>query len=86
MSSYISTPYTPMRKSFVDPAPAWGIDKGDGAIFVRCGGCRKCIDLPHEIAADGTVSPSVICECGWHVHLQLQDYFNYLDRFKKEKA
>ena len=34
-------------------------------------------DLDHTIAADGTVSPSVVCPeggCGWHEHVQLEGW------------
>jgi len=72
--NYEIVPFTDLRKSFIEPKPAWGIEKGDGAVFVRCGVCGKCIDLPHSIADDGTVSPSVVCACGWHVHIKLQNW------------
>ncbi len=74
-----TVPFTLIRKSFVDPTPAWGIDKGDGGVFVRCGQCGKAVDLheQHTIAADGTVSPSVHHDepgCGWHVHIKLEGW------------
>lgn len=49
----------------------------DGA-NITCGGCGRGIALcNHTIAADGTVSPSVVCPhpgCGWHVFLRLDGW------------
>lgn len=74
----IEVPFTEVRKSFVDPSPAWGVDKGDGSIFVRCGDCKKCIGLPHMVDDNGIVSPSVHHDdgenCQWHVHIKLLDW------------
>lgn len=31
----------------------------------------------HEISAEGTVTPSVVCsvkDCGWHEHIKLEDW------------
>lgn len=75
----IEIPFIEVRKSFVDPSPAWGVDKGDGGIFIRCGDCKKCINLvSHKINDDGVVSPSVHHDegsyCQWHVHIKLLDW------------
>src|SRR5882762_8866810 len=77
MSGRIIVPFTEHRKSFEHPAPAWGRDKGSGEIFIRCGGCGKCIDLDHQVAANGDVTPSVwhdSPDCGWHVHITLEGW------------
>lgn len=35
---------------------------------VTCGGCGASMRLDHDVAADGTVSPSLDCPgCSWHV-------------------
>lgn len=47
---------------------------------VTCPQCRRGFSIGggqpfgscHTVAADGTISPSVVCPgCGWHVHAQL---------------
>lgn len=49
----------------------------DGAC-IECGGCGHGMALSkHEIAADGTVTPSVVCPyvgCGWHVFIRLEGW------------
>lgn len=50
-------------------APSWWLD--GKAVIVRCN-CGAALLLDHEIAADGTVTPSlwhseVQGACGWHV-------------------
>lgn len=69
----------------VPPAPAWGTAP-EGKVWVRCPECRTSpmISESHEIAADGTVSPSIWHQCGtsgandsgadWHVFGKLLDY------------
>lgn len=44
---------------------------------VTCLDCGKSYALDHEIAADGTVTPSVACPtdgCKWHVHIVLDGW------------
>jgi hypothetical protein len=75
--SDILVPFTEVRRSFAEPKPAWGIDKGSGEVFIRCGGCGQCLNLDHEILSDGTVRPSVHHDnpdCGWHVFVTLEGY------------
>lgn len=79
MSDVVQIPRVPVRRSFVDPKPAWGRDSG-GTLFLRCA-CGLCMGLDdHTVAADGTVSPSLHHPddahggCGWHVFGRLLDW------------
>lgn len=63
------------RKRNVEPMPAWGRSEG-GDVWIRCK-CGTPMSLDHEIAADGTVTPSLwhdTPECGWHVHGKLEGW------------
>jgi len=58
--------------------PSWrGLRLADGtrSASVACAQCGLSSTLTgHEIAADGTVTPSLQCPhkgCSWHVHVQL---------------
>lgn len=65
-----------MRRSGKQYAcPAWGRDLY-GDLWVRCV-CGLAMSLDHEVAADGTITPSIHHDdsaCGWHVHGILLDY------------
>lgn len=64
-----------LRRSMAPPMPAWGADER-GAVWVRCV-CGEVMDLDHEVAADGSVSPSLWHDdpgCGWHVSARLLDW------------
>jgi hypothetical protein len=39
----------------------------------QCGAYGQLLgpDASHQVAADGTVSPSVLCDCGWHEMVRL---------------
>lgn len=46
-------------------------------VFVSCPGCGQSASMSdHTIAADGTVTPSVVCpfECGFHDMVRLRDW------------
>lgn len=42
-------------------------------IMISCPQCGTVAGLDHDIASDGTVTPSVICPigCGFHDHVRL---------------
>lgn len=46
--------------------------------YVACPECHEAAGLhDHDIADDGTVSPSVVCPhpgCSWHVWIKLKDW------------
>lgn len=52
----------------------------DKSIYARCGDCHSILTIDsHEIASDGSVSPSVVCPytkegCKWHVIMKLDDW------------
>lgn len=63
----------------------WWWMKGQAGPTVSCPVCQKLHMLPlvavggeelfHAIAADGTVSPSVICtRCDWHDRIRLEGW------------
>jgi len=63
------------RKRNIEPMPAWGKD-ASGAVWVRCK-CGLPMDLDHEIALDGQVTPSLWHDdprCGWHVRAKLEGW------------
>jgi hypothetical protein len=51
-------------------------------LSVKCALCGRCATLKqpsggHDIAADGTVTPSIVCPyapCSWHVWAKLLDW------------
>lgn len=57
----------------------WRPGRADGrrTASMACPGCGKVASLSgHEIAADGTVTPSVACayDCGFHEYVQLEGW------------
>lgn len=56
----------------------WAITRTPTEAKVRfcCPKCRGMGDLTetHEIASDGTVSPSVVCDCGFHDLVKLEGW------------
>lgn len=66
-----------------DCAPGtWWWTRGQAGPTVSCPGCQALhlLDLQdkdegHAVAADGTVSPSVVCTaCGWHKDIRLEGW------------
>lgn len=58
-----------------------GVAKGHwhryvNSVWIRCPKCSYAAALDHEIAADGTVTPSVECPsgCGFHDAVKLADW------------
>jgi hypothetical protein len=65
-----------------------GVEAGDAAVVsVKCPHCARASSLRivdtdgtaegHDIASDGTVSPSVVCpypDCAWHTFVRLADW------------
>ncbi len=50
---------------------------GERTARIRCPGCGEFGSLEnHEIAADGSVSPSVVCptDCGFHELVKLENW------------
>jgi hypothetical protein len=46
-------------------------------VMIWCPKCGMRSYLDHEIAGDGTVTPSVVCPwrgCDWHVHVKLDKW------------
>lgn len=50
------------------------------AVFVTCPICHRTSTILHAIAADGTLSPSLVCghvkthKCSWHVFARLEGW------------
>lgn len=50
-------------------------DGGSLSAIVFCPDCKNAGFLKdHTIEGDGTVSPSILCQCGWHVWARLLDW------------
>lgn len=48
-----------------------------GSVRVACPGCKVSYYLDHEVAADGTVSPSLDCPttgCNFHERVKLEGW------------
>lgn len=46
-------------------------------VFVECPGCHTVAPLNHDVADDGTVSPSLDCpfdDCSFHDHVKLEGW------------
>jgi hypothetical protein len=50
------------------------IGESNSATFVCPECCRLGTLIAHQIADDGTVSPSVECECGFHEWIKLEGW------------
>jgi hypothetical protein len=53
------------------------IETGIIGAWIRCPGCKKVAPLDHEIAKDGSVTPSVVCPhegCSFHDFIKLEDW------------
>jgi hypothetical protein len=62
-----------------NPKPGeWYMETGPGEAkaIVVCPKCGHWARLNHEIAEDGTVTPSLICPyaCGWHDWVKLEGW------------
>jgi len=64
------------------PRGSWWV-AGNDHVSVKCPLCGGCASLKrpngegHDIGADGTVSPSIVCPytpCAWHVWGKLEDW------------
>jgi hypothetical protein len=43
-------------------------------VSIKCPLCGRGMSVPHAIAADGTLTPSVVCPyeyCTWHEYVRL---------------
>ena len=52
-------------------------EAGNRHVLLCCPGCGAGGFLDHEIAADGTVTPSVVCPsgaCDWHQMVRLKEW------------
>lgn len=53
-------------------------DGGGTTANICCPECGRFSHLRHQIAEDGSVSPSVVCpyteDCGWHVFVILEGW------------
>lgn len=46
---------------------------------IICPNCSTLLHLnPHKVEKDGTVSPSVVCDCGFHDYIKLNNWKNEL--------
>ena len=72
---------SPLPNCLDAPRGSWWRWSGE-YVSIKCPQCGQCATLRkpdggHDIAVDGTVSPSVVCPyapCAWHVHVKLQDW------------
>jgi hypothetical protein len=70
-------PPSPERLATVGEVEAWKAEYREpmpDTANVVCSNGHAGLISEHLIAADGTVSPSVVCteeNCGWHEHVQL---------------
>ncbi len=58
----------------------WRASLSPIVVSLKCPSCGRSMCIPHAIAADGTVTPSVICpyeNCGWHVFVRLGGWSLY---------
>ena len=63
-------------------AGAWYPTNRDGRFIIVfiCPNCQGrgeisgSAESQHEIAADGTVTPSIVCDCGFHESIKLLDW------------
>ena len=60
-------------------APCWGTSLSDDGwkVIVKCGNGHVASLALHEIALDGTVTPSLDCPedgCNWHHHVVLESW------------
>jgi hypothetical protein len=76
--TYVSLPR--VSASALGKVAGWWIwtmraDGTNALIMLHCS-CGQNGEIRHEIAADGTVSPSVGCGwgCGFHVHARLEGW------------
>ncbi len=77
----LSIPRSPvsMRKGS-PPGSWWSNSTSDGSLTIvslLCPLCQRAFALRHQIAGDGTVSPSVVCPhgvCGWHQFIRLDGW------------
>jgi hypothetical protein len=56
-----------------------GMWKGSVTIYVSCPKCGLIAALDHQVADDGTVTPSLVCPedeggCGWHDTVRLDSW------------
>lgn len=59
---------------FCRPGPWWSPLSGELSPMIKCPNDHKAFLTRHDIAADGSVSPSVVCPddtCTWHVYVKL---------------
>jgi uncharacterized Zn finger protein len=54
----------------------WRSVRAGSSVRLTCPACGFDAELDHEIARDGTVTPSVECpnSCGFHEHIKLKDW------------
>lgn len=53
------------------------IVEGETKPIIECPGCGCGLlgdTAPHGVRADGTVFNSVVCECGFHQYVKLEDW------------
>lgn len=54
----------------------WAGSRGAFGVLLTCPGCGYEAFLDHDVAPDGSVSPSVVCpmDCGFHDFVRLEDW------------
>ena len=69
MSKIMLIPYDEHQK------PGTWMSLGKGIVLFTCPNCGTIGTFDHEIAPDGTVTPSVVCpDCEFHEWLKLDDW------------
>lgn len=70
-----------------EPEPGTWWLAGDEYVGVACPTCKAWATLDHDVAADGTVTPSLICPyqpCTFHDMVKLEDWPS--DQTRKSKT
>jgi hypothetical protein len=55
------------------------LEEGRLTANIICPDCGTMLCLnPHQVSADGTVNPSVVCDCGFHEYIVLCGFHEYI--------
>jgi uncharacterized OB-fold protein len=75
MSDKTIIPRSSLPNELDAPRGSWW--KTQNVVSLKCPSCGRSMVIPHQIAADGTVTPSVVCpheHCEWHVFVRLSGW------------
>lgn len=77
----VEIPKSPVASRALAPAGSWWPNRSlPGRMVapsIKCPLCARTSYLPHDIAVDGLVTPSVVCPhsgCSWHVFVKLLNW------------